>query len=264
MSDEVAAPVEQKAPETSEAGAPAADVKAGDAPAPAAADGEKPATTATEGKMTTLLTLKHNIVCLLREANNYIFSAEPKDTEDKKPAADADVDMKDAPEAAEKASEPAGKAEETKSEAQPETTKPAEEEQAAASSEEKPATEEKPVETAEEESGAVPAADSTPVNKNRRKSAVASTGKKLNKKASRAKILHLDAQPGDHFFARLKGFPPWPVIVCDEEMLPQNMINSRPVTAVRPDGTYRDDYADGGKKAADRTYPVMYLQTNEL
>lgn len=89
-------------------------------------------------------------------------------------------------------------------------------------------------------------------------------GKKLNKKASKAKIIHLDAKPGQHFFAKLKGFPLWPVIICEEDMLPQNMLSTRPVTAARPDGTYREDFADGGKRAADRTYPVMYLHTNEL
>jgi len=89
-------------------------------------------------------------------------------------------------------------------------------------------------------------------------------GKKLNKKASKARILHIDAQPGEHFFVKLKGFPQWPVIICDEDMLPTSLIKSRPVTAKRADGTYRDDYQDGAKKASDRTFPVMYLHTNEL
>ena len=89
-------------------------------------------------------------------------------------------------------------------------------------------------------------------------------GKKLNKKASKARILHLDAKPGDHYFVKLKGFPQWPVIICDEDMLPQSLLKSRPVTAKRADGTYREDYADGGKRAGDRTFPVMYLHTNEL
>jgi hypothetical protein len=103
--------------------------------------------------------------------------------------------------------------------------------------------------------------------KARRKSGVpdhVKGGKKLNKKGSKAKILHIDAKPGDHFFAKLKGFPPWPVVVSEEDMLPQTMISSRPVTAARPDGTYREDFADGGKRIADRTFPVMYLYTNEL
>ncbi|KAI0555388.1 hypothetical protein F4679DRAFT_578770 [Xylaria curta] len=98
----------------------------------------------------------------------------------------------------------------------------------------------------------------------RKSTGVADKAKKLNRKASKAKIQHLDAKPGDHFFAKLKGFPPWPVVICEEDMLPQNMLNSRPVTAARPDGTYRDDFADGGKRAGDRTFPVMYLHTNEF
>ncbi|GAP86183.1 putative pwwp domain-containing protein [Rosellinia necatrix] len=108
-------------------------------------------------------------------------------------------------------------------------------------------------------------APATTKSQPRRKSTgVADKGKKLNRKASRVKILHLDAKPGDHYFAKLKGFPPWPVVICEEDMLPQNMLNSRPVTAARPDGTYRDDFADGGKRAGDRTFPVMYLHTNEF
>lgn len=89
-------------------------------------------------------------------------------------------------------------------------------------------------------------------------------GKKLNRKASKPRILHLDAQPGDHYYVKLKGHPQWPVIICDEDMLPASLLKSRPVTAKRADGTYREDFADGAKKVADRTFPVMYLHTNEL
>ncbi|KAI1416000.1 hypothetical protein F5Y13DRAFT_141011 [Hypoxylon sp. FL1857] len=101
-------------------------------------------------------------------------------------------------------------------------------------------------------------------SKARRKSAGNAQSKKLNKKQSKAKILHVDAKPGEHYFAKLKGFPPWPVIIAEEDMLPASMLNSRPVTAARPDGTYREDFADGGKRIADRTFPVMYLHTNEF
>jgi PWWP domain len=88
--------------------------------------------------------------------------------------------------------------------------------------------------------------------------------KKLNKKKSMQKITHLDAHPGDYYFARLKSYPPWPSIICDEDMLPPSLITTRPVTTKQQDGTYRADYADGGKKAHERTYPIMFLQTNEL
>ncbi|KAK4131873.1 hypothetical protein BT67DRAFT_137269 [Trichocladium antarcticum] len=91
-----------------------------------------------------------------------------------------------------------------------------------------------------------------------------SKGRKLNRKASKPRILHLDAQPGDHYYVKLKGHPQWPVIICDEDMLPASLLKSRPVTAKRADGTYREDFADGARKAADRTFPVMYLHTNEF
>jgi hypothetical protein len=63
---------------------------------------------------------------------------------------------------------------------------------------------------------------------------------------------------------KLKGYPQWPVIIADEEMLPEPLLKSRPVSAQRQDGTYREDFAEGGKRVHDRTFPVMYLYTNEL
>ncbi|GKZ39158.1 hypothetical protein AbraIFM66950_011967, partial [Aspergillus brasiliensis] len=87
---------------------------------------------------------------------------------------------------------------------------------------------------------------------------------KLNRKKSQIRTTHLNAQPGEYYLARLRSFPPWPSIICDEEMLPQTLLNTRPVTAQRPDGTYREDYADGGKRAHERTFPVMFFETNEF
>ncbi|KAA8576901.1 hypothetical protein EYC84_006941 [Monilinia fructicola] len=121
---------------------------------------------------------------------------------------------------------------------------------------------------ADESAEPADAAASTPASasksKGRRKSGVPEHKKKLNKKQSKAKLTHTDAKPGDYFYVRLKGYPLWPAIVCDEDMLPSTLIKSRPVTAMRADGTYRSDYEDGGSKAKDRTFPVMYLFTNEF
>lgn len=88
--------------------------------------------------------------------------------------------------------------------------------------------------------------------------------KKLNKKKSMAKMTHLDAEPGQYFYARLKSYPPWPSIICDESMLPTSLTSTRPVTTKRADGSYNEAYTDGGKKVSDRTYPIMFLHTNEL
>ncbi|KAI0432952.1 hypothetical protein F5Y09DRAFT_113895 [Xylaria sp. FL1042] len=131
--------------------------------------------------------------------------------------------------------------------------------------EDKPAAEDpEPAADAGEDDTNEAAPTATKSQPRRKSTSVADKGKKLNRKASKAKILHVDAKPGDHYFAKLKGFPPWPVVICEEDMLPHNMLNSRPVTAARPDGTYREDFADGGKRVGDRTFPVMYLHTNEF
>ncbi|RMY23368.1 hypothetical protein D0865_16481, partial [Hortaea werneckii] len=76
--------------------------------------------------------------------------------------------------------------------------------------------------------------------------------------------LHLDCKPGEHYWARLKGYPPWPAIICDEEMLPESLLASRPISTARPDGSLRHDFEEGGKNAKDRTFPVMFLFTNEF
>ena len=88
--------------------------------------------------------------------------------------------------------------------------------------------------------------------------------KKLNKKKSLPKITHLDAQPGEYYFARLKSYPPWPAVICDEGMLPNSLLSTRPVTTKQADGTYKEAYGDGGKRVHERTFPIMFLHTNEL
>lgn len=155
--------------------------------------------------------------------------------------------------------------------------KPAEPEQKPAEAAPEPATETKKDEEAPAAAdAAVPAADgdtemkdapaevtsAKSTNANRRKSG-AGAAKGGNKKG-KAKATHIDAKPGDHFLVKLKGFPLWPVIICDEEMLPETLLRTRPVSAARPDGTYGDAYAEGGKRTYDRNFAVMYLATYEL
>lgn len=107
-------------------------------------------------------------------------------------------------------------------------------------------------------------AAATPASKSKRKS----TGgvpehKNKSKRKSLVPIIS-DAQPGDFYFAKFKGFAPWPSIICDESMLPETLLASRPVSAINAQGDLREDFLPGGKNARDRTYPVMFLQTNEL
>lgn len=158
-----------------------------------------------------------------------------------------------------------------------ETTKPEGEAPIAKEDEEtagKPATTEatapdgeQPAEVAEGPSE--PAADATPTTNGKDKKRKSTggvpehKGKKLNKKKSMP-TLQLDCKAGDYYWARLKGYPPWPAIICDEDMLPEQLLASRPVSTTRADGSLRDDFKEGGKNAKERTFPVMFLATNEL
>jgi hypothetical protein len=116
---------------------------------------------------------------------------------------------------------------------------------------------------------AAPEANGTPASskkapKDRRRSTGGAEKAKLNKRKSMTKLTQLNVQPGEYYLARLRSYAPWPSIICDEEMLPQSLLDTRPVTAAQPDGTYRADYAEGGKRAHERTFPVMFFQSNEL
>lgn len=107
------------------------------------------------------------------------------------------------------------------------------------------------------------AASSKKTSKDRRRSSGVGE-KKLNRKKSMTRVTQLHAKPGDYYLARLRSFAPWPAIICDEEILPSTLLDTRPVTAAQDDGSYRADYADDGKRAHERTFPVMFLGTNEL
>jgi hypothetical protein len=117
----------------------------------------------------------------------------------------------------------------------------------------------------------LPATNGTPApkktNNGKRKSGagVPEHKKKTPAKKGKKEVkLNLDVNPGDMHMVSMRGYQPWPVIVCDEEMLPESLLSKRPVSAKRIDGTYRDDFLEGGKNAKDRRYPIMFLGTNEL
>ncbi|KAL3475389.1 hypothetical protein BJX99DRAFT_247594 [Aspergillus californicus] len=121
---------------------------------------------------------------------------------------------------------------------------------------------------AESEPAAAQVANGTPSSvkksSSKRKSTGGDTRNKLNRKKSQARLTHLDAKAGEYYLARLRSFPAWPAIVCDDEILPKALSEHPPVTARGKDGTYREDYADGGKRVAERTFPIMFLHTNEF
>lgn len=115
-----------------------------------------------------------------------------------------------------------------------------------------------------EEANGTPASAKKGKSSKRRSSGIAEHKSKQNKKKPQTRVTHLNAKPGEYYLSRLRSYPAWPSIICDEEMLPQSILETRPVTAMRPDGTYREDYADEGRRAHERTFPVMFFGTNEL
>lgn len=118
------------------------------------------------------------------------------------------------------------------------------------------------------EEAAAPATNGTPAtgkkDTKKRKSGAADGKKTPSKKGKAVKEMHLDVQPGQLWWVKTKGYPDWPGIICDEEMLPHTLLEKRPVSAIRHDGTYRQDFEEGGKNVRDRRYAVMYLGSNEL
>lgn len=119
------------------------------------------------------------------------------------------------------------------------------------------------------EAPAAGATDATPASgkKDSKRKSVGGIPEHKTKKPTKKKSmpnLHLDCKPGEHYWARLKGYPPWPAIICDEDMLPETLLQTRPVSTARPDGQLREDFKEGGKNAKERTFPIMFLSTNEL
>ncbi|KAJ5218262.1 uncharacterized protein N7498_000361 [Penicillium cinerascens] len=115
---------------------------------------------------------------------------------------------------------------------------------------------------APETNGSAPAKKSA--KDRRRSSGVGEKSKQLSRKKSQIRTTQLNAKPGEYYLARLRSYAPWPSIICDEEILPNTLLDNRPVTAMQKDGTYRADYADDGKRAHERTFPVMFFGTNEF
>jgi len=115
--------------------------------------------------------------------------------------------------------------------------------------------------------GPVPQTNGASTTKNGKRKSVGGVpehkNKKLNRKQSKID-LNLDIKPGELWLAVMKGYKNWPCIICDEEMLPESLLSKRPVSAMRPDGSYRPDFDTGGKNARDRRYPIMFLGTNEF
>ena len=72
----------------------------------------------------------------------------------------------------------------------------------------------------------------------------------------------MDAEPGELWLSAKKMEDPWPVVVCDEEMLQTLMKGKdRPANAPQENGIWRKEFRPGGDLAGQRCFPTMYLGT---
>ncbi|KAJ6132730.1 hypothetical protein N7471_007945 [Penicillium samsonianum] len=151
-----------------------------------------------------------------------------------------------------------------KTDAEAEADKPASSDEAPEAKADGEAAEAAPVDA---EAAAPAEANGTPASaKKSSKDRRTSTGatQKLSRKKSQSRITHLDAKPGQTYLARLRSYAPWPAIICDEGILPPSLLETRPVTAMQKDGSYKGEYGDDGRRAHERTFPVMFFDTNEF
>lgn len=73
------------------------------------------------------------------------------------------------------------------------------------------------------------------------------------------------AEPGEIWLSHKKGEHPWPVVVCDEEML-LNLTKGgeRPDNARMGNGQWRKEYLPGGELEGQVVFPTMKLGTLKL
>jgi hypothetical protein len=74
-----------------------------------------------------------------------------------------------------------------------------------------------------------------------------------------------NAEPGELWLSAKDNEDPWPVVICDEELL-QTLLErkARPVNARREDGSWYKGYGPGGGLAEQRCFPTMRLETAKL
>jgi len=75
----------------------------------------------------------------------------------------------------------------------------------------------------------------------------------------------INAEPGELWLSAKENEDPWPVVICDEELL-QTLLKgkARPVNARREDGSWYKGYGPGGGLAEKRCFPTMRLGTAKL
>lgn len=73
------------------------------------------------------------------------------------------------------------------------------------------------------------------------------------------------AEPGEIWLSAKKYEVPWPVVICDEEMLQTlSKGGERPVNAQKANGQWRKEVLPGGVLEGSVVFPTMRLGTMKL
>ena len=79
------------------------------------------------------------------------------------------------------------------------------------------------------------------------------------------KAAQSDAEAGEYWLALKDGREPWPIVICNEEMIEKFFSdNPRPANARRADGTWRKKFRPRGDLTGQKCFPAMYLGTWKL
>ena len=69
-----------------------------------------------------------------------------------------------------------------------------------------------------------------------------------------------DAHPGELWLSLRKDEEPWPVVICDEEILETlSQDQRRPANARQKDGSWRTEYGPDGRFRDQRCFPTLRL-----
>lgn len=79
------------------------------------------------------------------------------------------------------------------------------------------------------------------------------------------KIAQVDAEPGEYWLVTKDGEDPWPVVICDEDIVRSYFKEKkRPEGARRRDGTWGEEFRIRGKRFGKRYFPALKLGIMKL
>ena len=74
-----------------------------------------------------------------------------------------------------------------------------------------------------------------------------------------------DAKAGEYWLITKDGEDPWPVVICDENMVRSYFKGKqRPDGARRQDGTWGEEFKSNGRHFSERYFPAIKLGSMKL